>query len=87
MTLKRTVAAIICDLAISALTEGCRAIYDNGGRLFGGFWQRMSKAERLMHIKGNGEDVVELDYGLIMPRLVYAFAGRVRTNLQRKFAG
>ena len=51
--------------------------FDSGGRLFGGFWQGMTKAERLQHLKINGERVVELDYGQIMPRLVYASIGRV----------
>ena len=54
-----------------------RERFDSGGRLFGGFWQGMSKADRLRHIKINGEDVVELDYGQIMPRLVYASVGRL----------
>jgi hypothetical protein len=40
-----------------------RERFDSRGRLFGGFWQRMSKADRLTHIKINGEDLVELDYG------------------------
>ncbi|TKA93843.1 hypothetical protein FAZ78_25675, partial [Cereibacter changlensis] len=54
-----------------------RERFDSGGRLFGGFWQPMGKSERLKHIKINGEEVVELDYGQIMPRLVYADVGRV----------
>jgi len=52
-----------------------RERFDSGGRLFGGFWQSMGKTERLQHIKINGEEVVELDYGQIMPRLVYADVG------------
>lgn len=54
-----------------------RTRFDSGGRLFGGFWLNMRKADRLLHIKINGEDVVELDYGQVMPRLVYATVGRV----------
>jgi hypothetical protein len=54
-----------------------RERFDCGGRLFGGFWQGMSKADRLMHIKINGEDIVDLDYGQIMPRLVYAHVEEV----------
>lgn len=54
-----------------------RESFESGGRLFGGFWQPMSKRDRLCHLKINGEDVVELDYGQVMPRLVYALAGRV----------
>ncbi len=54
-----------------------RERFDSGGRLFGGFWQPMGKTERLQHIKIDGEEVVELDYGQIMPRLVYADVCRV----------
>jgi hypothetical protein len=53
-----------------------RRRFDSGGRLFGGFWQQMKKEHRLQHIKINGEDVVELDYGQTMPRLVYALVER-----------
>ncbi|MBU3000017.1 hypothetical protein KO491_09205, partial [Roseovarius nubinhibens] len=54
-----------------------RESFESGGRLFGGCWQPMSKRDRLSHLKINGEDVVELDYGQVMPRLVYALAGRI----------
>ncbi|WP_085890256.1 hypothetical protein, partial [Pseudooceanicola marinus] len=54
-----------------------RESFESGGRLFGGFWQLMSKRDRLSHLKINGEDVIELDYGQVMPRLVYALAGQV----------
>ncbi|WP_058319468.1 hypothetical protein, partial [Thalassovita mediterranea] len=52
-----------------------RQKFESGGRLFGGFWQLMGKRDRLFHININGEDAVELDYGQVMPRLVYALAG------------
>ena len=48
--------------------------FASGGRLYGGFWQPMNKVDRLRHIRINGEEVVELDYGQIMPRLVYSIA-------------
>lgn len=47
---------------------------DHGGRLFGGFWQPMSKVQR-RNIVINEEPLVELDYGQIMPRLAYAAVG------------
>jgi hypothetical protein len=45
-----------------------------GGRLFGGFWQPMSKSMR-RHIRIDGEPVVEIDYGQVLPRLAYAEKG------------
>lgn len=49
--------------------------FDNGGRLYGGFWQPMGKHSRLRYLRVNGEDLVELDYGQVMPRLLYTAAG------------
>jgi len=49
--------------------------FESGGRLFGGFWQTMKKIDRLRDIRINGETVVELDYGQVMPRLMYAHLG------------
>lgn len=46
-----------------------------GGRLFGGFWQPMSKIMR-RHIRIDGEPVVEIDYGQVLPRLAYAAKGK-----------
>lgn len=45
--------------------------FDHGGRLFGGFWQALSKKQRLEALSIDGEDVVELDYGQMNPRIVY----------------
>lgn len=45
--------------------------FDRGGRLFGGFWQRMSKEERRGGILIDEEEAVELDYGQVCPRIVY----------------
>jgi hypothetical protein len=45
--------------------------FESGGRLFGGFWQGLSKAERLEGLAISGEDVVGLDYGQIAPRILY----------------
>lgn len=48
--------------------------FDQGGRLFGGFWQTL-KSERRRHIRINGEPVVVLDYGSMFTRLAYAEVG------------
>jgi hypothetical protein len=50
--------------------------FDQGGRLFGGFWQNIAR-ERRPNIRINGEPVVELDYGQIFTRLAYAEIGKV----------
>ena len=52
-----------------------RGSFESGGRLFGGFWQGMKKAERLDQILIDGEPVVELDYAQIAPRILYGLAG------------
>jgi hypothetical protein len=52
--------------------NGVRLAY--GGRFFGGFWQPMRKRLR-RHIRIDGEEVAELDYGQILPRLAYGLVG------------
>lgn len=49
--------------------------FDSGGRLFGGFWQRLRKDERRQGLWISGEKAVELDYGQIGPRILYSIAG------------
>lgn len=49
--------------------------FRHGGRLAGGYWMDLPKANRLGAIKINGEPVVELDFKAMMPRLLYARAG------------
>ncbi|MDC0013123.1 hypothetical protein OAE29_07810 [Octadecabacter sp.] len=56
-----------------------RRIFNNsnfaqGGRLFGGFWQRMSSDERQEHILIEDDWCVELDYGQMSLLLLYAEA-------------
>lgn len=51
--------------------------FDRGGRLFGGFWQRMSKEERRGGILIDEEEAVELDYGQVCPRIVYGLCHSV----------
>ncbi|WP_322035423.1 hypothetical protein [Burkholderia cenocepacia] len=48
--------------------------FELGGRLFGGFWQRMSKDER-KDLRINGEQAVELDFSQVGPRILYGMAG------------
>jgi hypothetical protein len=45
-----------------------------GGRLFGGFWQQIRRAERA-HIRIAGEPVAEVDFGQAFPRLALAAQG------------
>ena len=48
--------------------------FDQGGRLFGGFWQTL-KSNRRQHIRIEGERVAVLDYGSMFTRLAYAEIG------------
>jgi hypothetical protein len=52
-----------------------RYSFQSGGRLFGGFWQRLSENERLNGILIDGEEVAEVDYGQIAARILYGLAG------------
>ena len=49
--------------------------FELGGRLFGGFWQGLKKAERRDGIRIGGETVVTLDYGQMAPRILYSLVG------------
>lgn len=48
--------------------------FDQGGRLFGGFWQNL-KSERRRNIRISGEPIAILDYSSMFPRLAYAELG------------
>lgn len=48
--------------------------WDEGGRLYGGWWQTVSKAERA-HLTIDGQSTVELDYGRLHPTILYAQVG------------
>lgn len=52
-----------------------RGRFDSGGRLFGGFWQKLRKAERRRGLWIEGERAVELDYGQAGARILYGMAG------------
>lgn len=49
--------------------------FDSGGRLYGGFWQHLKKEVRLKGLFINREEVVELDYGQMNPRILYGLCG------------
>ena len=48
--------------------------FDCGGRLFGGFWQPLSKKERLEGLTINGDTVVCLDYSQMGLKIAYGLA-------------
>ena len=48
--------------------------FESGGRLFGGFWQQLSKKDRFDALFIDEEEAVELDFGQITPRILYSFA-------------
>ena len=49
--------------------------FDQGGRLYGGFWQAMTSSDRLENILIDDEEVVELDFGQMGLMLLYALEG------------
>ena len=49
--------------------------WEQGGRLFGGFWQTMGRTDRFRHIRIGDEPVALVDYGQLFLRLAYAKAG------------
>lgn len=60
--------------------RGMKRVFNNsdlssGGRLYGGFWQRMSDTQRLEEISINGEDVVILDYDQMSLAIAYGLSG------------
>ncbi|MBN3790440.1 hypothetical protein [Burkholderia sp. Ac-20353] len=48
--------------------------FELGGRLYGGFWQRMNKDER-KDLLIDGEQAMELDYSQVGPRILYSMVG------------
>lgn len=49
--------------------------FDQGGRLFGGFWQSIPKERRQGALRIDGEPIVVLDYTQMGIRLLYALEG------------
>ncbi|HEY5279645.1 MAG TPA: hypothetical protein VIJ67_07800 [Pseudolabrys sp.] len=57
-----------------------RRVFNNenwnaGGRLFGGFWMTMERTERFRTIRIAGEEIANVDFSSLFPRLAYARAG------------
>lgn len=50
--------------------------FESGGRLFGGFWMGIPKAQRFKALSLDGEPVAELDYSQMAPRILYSLAGK-----------
>lgn len=48
-----------------------RGSFQSGGRLFGGFWQYLSKWQRHKGLLIDGEEVTTLDFGQMAPRILY----------------
>ena len=48
--------------------------WQDGGRLWGGFWMSMKRAERFRRIRIGGERIADVDYQQLYPRLAYARA-------------
>lgn len=74
-------ADIVClDTDYDDRKRGMKRVFNNsdlssGGRLYGGFWQRMSDTQRLEEISINGEDVAILDYDQMSLAIAYGLSG------------
>ena len=74
-------ADITCNLPqVDPAHRRLRRIFNNsdfeqGGRLYGGFWQAMSSDERQEHILIEGDCCVELDYGQMSLAILYGLTG------------
>jgi hypothetical protein len=75
-------AALVLDdegQPIDPYRRSLRRIFNNadwqqGGRLFGGFWMTMERAARFRHLRVMGEAVVNVDFSSLFPRLAYVRA-------------
>jgi hypothetical protein len=52
-----------------------RANWGCGGRVWGGFWQRLKKADRLANVRIDGQRVVSIDINCAVLRFAYAYVG------------
>jgi len=50
--------------------------FEQGGRLYGGFWQPLSNRQRLRGIFIEHYDVASLDFGQMAPRIMYGMVGK-----------
>ena len=62
------------DLTARTLYRSFRKTWERGGRLYGGWWINIPKSARAA-ITINGEEVVELDYNQLHPRILYSRLG------------
>lgn len=65
---------------VDVLNRQLRRVFNNGsfeqgGRLYGGFWQPMSKEERFRYLRIDGKPAVELDYGQMAGSILYGRCG------------
>ena len=68
-----------CDDEVDTSQRVLRRVFNNGsfeegGRLYGGFWQNMKKEDREDCLLIDGEPLVELDYGQMSVNLLYGLA-------------
>lgn len=66
---------------IAPYRRSLRRIFNNGnwqhgGRLAGGFWMGMERAERFERIRIDRERIADVDYRQLFPRLAYVRAGQ-----------
>lgn len=59
--------------------------FARGGRLFGGFWQTLSRQDRQDLILIEDNDTVTLDYGQMAPRILYGMKG-IRPHFEDAYA-
>lgn len=64
------------DVGSTSLTRIFKGNWNQGGRLYGGWWINLPKVERA-YLTIFGEQTVERDYGRLHPTLLYARVGRV----------
>lgn len=84
-TINKWLAALDLEVTAGGVDLGARTLkrhfnqgdleFCKGGRLFGGFWERMKKEERARGLCIAGEPTVTLDYGQTFLRLLYAREG------------
>ncbi len=68
------------DKIVDSNDRRLRRIFNNGSfeegrRLFGGFWQPLKKTERAEGLIIEDEAVASLDFGQMTPRILYGMAG------------
>lgn len=64
------------DLSRVSLYRSFKGSWDRGGRIYGGFWMDLPKAERA-HLTINGSPTVELDFARLHPSILYGREGLV----------